>query len=129
MFASNEPGKKHDLYVAKITGTSFAKAELLPGAINTPDHDEFDATFLADGTSIVFSRSSDVENDPIELFIARRGASGYDAGTALASVNVAGGATLGPSISVSEPGVLYFSSKRTDASAGKLDIYRIRSIK
>jgi len=126
MFASNKPGAKHDLYVAQVRGDGFAPAEPLPGTVNTPGADEFDATFLADGTSIVFSRSIDVENDPIALYFAARGPSGYDAGTLLPpSVNVAGGYTLGPSIDGKDRSVLYFSSKRPEASAGKLDVYRV----
>jgi TolB protein len=128
MFASNKPGAKHDLYVAQARGDGFASAELLPGAVNTPA-DEFDATFLLDGSSIVFSRSSDVENDPIELYFAARGPAGYEAATKLpASVNVAGGYTLGPSIDGRDRSVLYFSSKRPEASAGKLDVYRVHYV-
>lgn len=128
MFASNRPGAKHDLYVAQARGDGFAPAQLLPGAVNTPA-DEFDATFLLDGSSIVFSRSTDAENDPIELYFAARGPAGYDAGTRLpASVNVAGGYTLGPSIDGKDHAVLYFSSKRPEASAGKLDVYRVHYV-
>ena len=36
------------------------------------------------------------------------------------------GYTLGPSIDLHNPGVLYFSGKRPEATAGKLDIYRVR---
>jgi Tol biopolymer transport system component len=127
LFATNRPPGKHDLYFAAARGSGFAPAEALPGALNTPDHDEFDATYLADGTSIVFSRSTDVENDPIALFVSRRGPAGYDAGTRLPdTVNVDGGYTLGPSIDLHDRQVLYFSSKRAEAGAGKLDIYRIR---
>jgi Tol biopolymer transport system component len=126
LFASNKPGAKHDLYVAPVRGDGFGPAAPLSGAINTPDADEFDATFLSDGSSLVFTRSRDVDNDPIQLYFAARGASGYDAGTPLSdAVNVAGGYTLGPSIDAGQPGVLYFSGKRP-ASIGKLDVYRVR---
>ena len=127
LFASNKPGGKHDLFIAPVRGDGFGAASPLPGAVNTPDADEFDATFLPDGSSLIFSRSRDVDNDPIQLYIARRGPAGYDAGTPLpASVNVADGYTLGPSIDLHTPGVLYFSGKRPEATAGKLDIYRVR---
>ncbi len=127
LFATNRPPGKHDLYFAAARGAGFAAAAPLPGAINTTDHDEFDATFLADGTSIVFARSTDVDNDPIELHVSRRGSNGYDAGTRLGdAVNVQGGYTLGPSIDLHDRQSLYFSSRRAEASAGKLDIYRIR---
>jgi hypothetical protein len=72
----------------------------------------------------VFARSTDVDNDPIALYFAALGPAGYTAPVVLpASVNVAGGATLGPS---SAGDVLYFSAHRPEASAGKLDIYRVR---
>jgi hypothetical protein len=120
LFASNVPKQKHDLYFARWG----QKAARLPGAINTPI-DEFDATFVDDRT-IVFSRSTDVENDPIELYMSHRGASGWDAGTKLpASVNVAGGYTLGPALDLHDPSILYFSGKRPEAGRGKLDIYRV----
>ena len=126
MFASNRPGGKHDLYVARASGAGFAPAAPLLGAINTAA-DEFDATFLADGSSIVFARSTDVENDPIALYVAVRGAAGYDVGTLLpAGVNVTGGYTLGPSIDWRDRFVLYFSGVRPEAAIGKLDLYRVR---
>lgn len=127
LFATNRTPGKHDLYFASTRGAGFGPATLLPGAINTPDRDEFDATYLDDG-AIVFARSRDVENDPIELFVARRDANGnYDAGTRLTNaVNVDNGYTLGPSIDLADRRALYFSSKRAAPTAGKLDIYRIR---
>ncbi|MEO7734928.1 MAG: hypothetical protein ABIY55_28495 [Kofleriaceae bacterium] len=124
MFASNRPGAKHDLFIARAVGDGFAPAEPLPGQVNAPATDEFDATFLSDGSSIVFARSTDVDNDPIALYFAALGPDGYTAPTPLpASVNVAAGYTLGPS---SAGDALYFSGKRPEASAGKLDIYRVR---
>lgn len=127
LFATNTVPNKHDLYFAPASGAGFGKATPLPGAINTPDQDEFDATYL-DSNTIIFSRSRDVENDPIELYISHRGATGYDAGTRLPNtINVDGGYTLGPSLDLHDRRVLYFSSKRpAPAAAGKLDIHRIR---
>jgi len=127
MFATNRPGAKHDLYLARVRGDGFAPAEPLPGAVNTPGADEFDAAFLADGSSIVFSRSTDAANDPIQLYFASLGRAGYDAGTPLpAAVNVAGGYTLGPAVDGVDRSVLYFSGNRPEAGAGKLDVYRVR---
>jgi TolB protein len=123
LYATSAPGARHDLYVARADGAGFAAGAPLPGAVNTTA-DELDATYLADGATIVFSRSTDVENDPILLYVARRAADGtYDAGTALPdSINVPGGYTLGPSIDPRDPGVLYLSSKR----AATMDIFRVR---
>ncbi len=124
LFASNQPGGKHDLFIARVVGDGFAPAEPLPGAVNTPDSDEFDATFLADGHSIVFARSADVNQAPIDLYFAALGPDGYRPATPLpATVNVAGGYTLGPAVAGD---VLYFTGKRPEASAGKADIYRVR---
>lgn len=128
LFASNRPGQKHDLFVAAAKGDGFTAAVPLPGAVNTPEADEFDATFLADGSSLVFSRSPDVEREPITLhFAALRGRSGYGPGVPLpAAVNVPGGYTLGPALDGQDPWVLTFSGKRPEAGRGRLDIYRVR---
>ena len=40
-------------------------------------------------------------------------------------MNVAGGYALGPSIDASDRFLLYFSGMRPEASAGKLDVYRV----
>jgi hypothetical protein len=127
LFASDGRGGsgRHDLFVAAPRDAGFAPAELLPGALNSPA-DEFDATVLPDG-DIVFSRSANVESDPIVLVFAHRGPAGYDHGTPLpATVNVDGGATLGPALDFRDPSILYFTGKRLEAAAGKLDIYRVR---
>ena len=127
LFASDGRGGsgRHDLFVAAPRGTGFAPAEPLPGALNSAD-DEFDATVLPDG-DIVFSRSTNVESEPIVLVFAHRGPAGYDHGTPLPpTVNVDGGATLGPAVDFRDPSVLYFTGKRPEAAAGKLDIYRVR---
>jgi hypothetical protein len=127
LFASDGRGGegRHDLFVAPPRGTGFAPAEPLPGALNSAA-DEFDAAVLPDG-DIVFSRSVNVENDPIALVFAHRGPAGYDRGTPLpAAVNVEGGATLGPALDARDPSILYFTGKRPEAAVGKLDIYRVR---
>lgn len=121
MFASNRPGEKHDLYLAELRGDGFAPAQPLPGAVNTPG-DEFDATFLPDGRSIIFSRSADLESQPIKLVLATRGAAGFDAGTDLPATINAGDAIFGPAVHGS---TLYFTSRRPEAAAGKMDIYRV----
>lgn len=128
LFATNKPRAKHDLYIAEVRGDGFAPAALAPGAINTADQDEFDAAFLADGTTIVFSRSPDVDADnyPVELFISALGPNGYGRGEKLSSdVNV-GQFTFGPSIDTKDPNVLYISGARPEATRGKMDLYRLR---
>lgn len=64
---------------------------------------------------------------PIALHVATLGPAGYDAGTRLPdAVNVPGGYTLGPAIDGRDREILYFTGKRPEASAGKLDVYRAR---
>jgi TolB protein len=115
---------RHDLFVAAPRGGRFAPAEPVPGAINTAA-DEFDATELADG-SLVFSRSADINNDPIMLVFAHRGPAGFDAGTLLpATVNVAADWTYGPAIDWRDPSILYFTGSRPEAKLGQRDLYRV----
>ncbi len=98
----------------------------LPGEVNTGD-DEFDASFVDDGRGLIYSHSTDVDNDPVELWYAARGADGgYHAPGRLDDhVNVAGGFAMGPSLDPSHPGVLLFSSKRAEMNRGRSDIYAI----
>lgn len=128
LFATDGRGGagRHDLFTARVEGAGFAAARPLPGAVNTPE-DDFDATFLPDGASIVFSRAKNVETAPVALYVARLGTTGYDAGTRLpASVNVDGGDALAPLVDAADAGVLFFTSHRPEANAGKADLYRIR---
>jgi hypothetical protein len=128
LFASDGRGGagRHDLFAARVRKNGIETAAALPGGVNTAA-DEFDATFLGDGRSIVFSRSKDVDNDPIALYVCSRRPDGYDAGTPLPdSVNVANGYTLGPALDWADRSVLYFTGQRPEATAGKLDLYRVR---
>ena len=98
----------------------------LPGAVNTPDADEFDATFLADGTSIVFSRSADVENEAITLWFSQLGPRGYESPRQLPStINPTAGSAFAPTLDGADPHRLFFSSRRP-GGAGKLDVYSVR---
>jgi Tol biopolymer transport system component len=127
LFASDGRGGagRRDLFVARVVGHGFAPAQALPGGVNTAA-DEFDATYLRDG-SLVFTRSADIKNDPVELFFAVQGSGGYDAGTRLPpSVNVSGGYTYGPAIDWQDAAILYFTGQRPEAKVGKNDLYRVR---
>ncbi len=115
----------HDLFLAQRRGQSWTQAVPLRGAINT-EADEFDSTWLDDGRTLVFARSKNVKEEPISLYWSRADSHGYAMGTALSNaVNVAQGYTLGPVRDWRDPQLLYFSSYRNDARAGKLDIYAI----
>ena len=127
LFASDGRGGRggHDLFVAPARGAAFASAATAPGAINTA-HDEFDATPLPGG-DLIFSRSIDLEDQPVFLVLARRAGGGFEAGTPLpGSVNVDGGVTFGPTVSGADPSILYFTGDRPGRALGKYDIYRIR---
>jgi hypothetical protein len=126
MFASDGHGGrgKHDLFVAHRSGADWGSIENL-AALNTPDED-FDATFLHDGVSIVYT-SGKFEGDEVALYAAEFRDGQFQPRVRLpAAVNSQkqGAWTLGPSISAHEPGVLYFTSEH-EAGRGRADIYLI----
>ena len=126
MFASDGHGGrgKHDLFIAHRRGTSWSDIENL-AELNTPDED-FDATFLHDGVSIVYT-SGKFESDDVALYFAAFRDGHFAPRERLpAAVNSQkpGAWTLGPSISADEPGVLYFTSEQ-EHGRGRADIYRI----
>jgi Tol biopolymer transport system component len=127
MFASDGHGGrgKHDLFIAHRHGAGWGKIENL-AALNTPDED-FDATFLHDGHSIVYT-SGNFEKDEVALYFAAFQQRSLRAARALAAAvnsQKQGAWTLGPSISMDEPGVLYFTSEQ-ESGRGRADIYRIQ---
>jgi len=133
LFASDGRGGagKHDLFVARRTapeGVDWSGTAPLEGGINT-EADEFDAAWLADGQTLVFTRSADASSEPMALFSSRAEGpdlSAYPAGQRLGpEINVDDGWTLGPVRDWSRPDRLYFSSHRAEAGRGKLDIYSI----
>ena len=126
MFASDGRGGagKHDLFVAQREGDRWTQVDAMV-AINSPQED-FDATFLADDRSIVFSRG-DLDGQ-VELFVAEWRDGRLTTPRRLdARINStqAGAWTFGPSISLSDPHALYFTSRR-EQHRGRADIYRIR---
>ncbi|MEO6154259.1 MAG: TolB-like protein [Thermomonas sp.] len=128
LFASNGFGGagRHDLLVAHWNEMAFVEPRPVAG-INTGD-DEFDAAWLGGGEAIVFARSSDVESQPIQLYIAKCDGSAYvDAQPLQVSFNATDGATLGPVLDASKPTEMLVSGRAQSLRAGKLDIYRIRA--
>ena len=124
LFSSNGRGGqgKHDLFVSALKGGKWQKATPLPGAVNTADED-FDATFLADGHSIVFARSPNLEKDRITLTFSARGAAGYGRGTTLAFTGpLHDGDALGPALDWHDRTLLLFSAAPPNKRA---DIYAI----
>lgn len=125
MFASDGRGGKgkHDLFVARRKGTQWVDAENL-GGLNTLD-DDFDATFLHDGSTIVYT-SGDLEG-AVTLYLAEFRDGQYQPRVKLSdAMNGMGpdATALGPAISMSEKNVLYFTAVRPEGG-GRADIYRI----
>ena len=128
LFASDGHGGAggHDLLVARWDGTAFAEPRALAG-INTVA-DEFDGAWLGDGEAIVFARSTDVHNDPVQLQLAQCDGQRYADAVPLAlSFNTADGTTLGPALDWNTPGELLVSGSAKSPRAGKLDIYRMKA--
>jgi TolB protein len=126
LFASDGHGGrgKHDLFVARRAGERWEHIENLD-ALNTPDED-FDATFLHDGVSVVYT-SGKFETDDVALYVAEFRDDRFQPRQRLpAAVNSQkpGAWTLGPSISPHDPGALYFTSEHAEGR-GRADIYRI----
>lgn len=129
MFASDGHGGagKHDLFVAHKSRGKWGNVTNLT-ALNS-EQEDFDAAFLDDDQSIVFSRG-DFDGD-VALFVAEFRDKKLSAPRRLpSSINseVAGAWTFGPSISLSEPHVLYFTSHHRE-NRGRADIYRISTLR
>jgi TolB protein len=129
LFSSNGRGGagRFDLFSAqRLENGSFAPARPLLGDINTAA-DEFDATFLADGVTVVFARAANLETDRIVLAAASLHDERYDAGVVLPeSVNAAGQNTYGPMLDWSHPDRMTISSQRPEARVGSADLYVVR---
>lgn len=124
LFSSDRAGGagKQDLYIATRHRDSFATARPLPGKLNTAA-DEFDATFLADGRTIVYSRATDLRTDRIDLFVASPSRHGYPAGARIDRVN-GDKDSYGPMLDWSAPDTITFSAERP--GSGGMDLYRVR---
>jgi len=126
LFASDRPGGAggQDLWTARWDGKAFVDPRPAPG-INTAA-DEFDATWLGDGRAIVFTRSDDVNDKPVRLYVAQCDGERYGEATPLKlSFNTAEGFTYGPVIDWNKPGEMLLNGMAKAPKAGKQDIYRI----
>jgi hypothetical protein len=127
LFSSNARGSVggFDLFVALKRSDSFAPATALHGQLNT-SADEFDATFLSDNATVVFSRSADLRTETVHLYYATPRAGSYPAGERLPSqVNSQDSDTYAPMLDWSHPGRLTFSGERREAKVGAVDLYVI----
>ncbi|HEU5137461.1 MAG TPA: hypothetical protein VFU13_20125 [Steroidobacteraceae bacterium] len=127
LFSSDGHGGagRMDLFTARMHKGKFSAVEALPGAVNTPA-DEFDATFLSDGISIIFTRADNLEKDPVALFYSDRLASGYIAGKRLFDeINTPRSDTYAPMLDWSDPNYITFTTRRPAASLNGADLYRV----
>lgn len=114
----------HDLFTSAREGTSWSAPVPVAG-VNSPD-DDFDAAWLHDGRTLVLTRKTE-EQDSSDLYVARWNGRAYDAPQPLdGRVSAKGAWNNGPAVDPSAPGWLYWSSVRKEASAGRMDVYRIR---
>ncbi len=126
LFATDGRGGKglHDLFVSTRAKSEWQEPKAL-AEVNGPDED-FDATFLSDGHTLVFTRRTK-DQDGADLCVAHWRDGHYSAPLRLGpEVNAEKSWNLGPAVHPGEPGFLYFSSHRRESSAGRLDIYRVR---
>jgi TolB protein len=128
LFTSNgHPGARRlDLFTSHLVEGAFADAQALPGEVNT-DADEFDATYLADGSTVVFSRARDVAVDPVRLYLAASHSGRYGEAAALSDVvNTPGSDTYAPMLDWSHRNRITFTTRRPAGSANGVDVYLVR---
>ena len=126
LFSSDRAGGAggHDLFTAHVRGATFERAQQLPGTLNTQAN-EFAATFLADGTTLVFARAKDFRVGRVDLFVATRRKGQYDNGVLLPlQINTPDKDTYGPMLDWSNPDRITFSGQREGAR--DMDLYVVR---
>lgn len=129
LFASDGHGGagRMDLFTAAQRRGRFHTVVALPGAINTPA-DDFDATFMRDGKTIVFSRATNLATDPVALFVASEIEGRYTAGNRLMDeINTPNSDTYAPMLDWSDPDYILFTTRRPADSPRGADLYRVRS--
>lgn len=126
IFASNGRGGagRFDIFAARVRGRDFEPAGALPGDLNT-SADEFDATFLGDGESVIFARAPDLSVDRVVLYFAAPERGRYGGGVLIQEdVNSGSEGTYGAMLDWSSPGMLTFSSRRFEGRS--VDVFRVR---
>ena len=116
----------HDLLVARWDGKAFVDPRPVPG-VNTAG-DEFDAAWLGNGEAIVFAYARDIARDPVRLMIAQCDGKTYaDPQPVALPFNGPEDNTYGPVVDLSKPSELLVNGIAKAPSAGKQDIYRVRT--
>ena len=127
LFSSDGHGGagRMDLFSATMRRGRFTQIAALPGAINTTA-DEFDATFLRDGITVVFSRATNLETDPVALWLAVRLDAKYTNGRRLPEeINTPGSNTYAPMLDWSDRDRVTFTTRRPADSPRAADLYRV----
>ena len=127
LFSSDGHGGagRMDLFTATRRKARFDAVEALPGAVNTAA-DEFDATFLSDGISLIFTRADNLEKDPVALFYSDRIAGRYTVGNRLfEEINTPRSDTYAPMLDWSDPHYITFTTRRPADSLRGADLYRV----
>ena len=124
LFSSDRGGGAggHDLFTARRSGQGFLPARRLKGPINTAA-DEFDPTFLHDGSTIVFARAMDLRTDRVDLFQAAPIQGEYGFGDPVAAINNDHD-TYGAMLDWSAADRLTFSGQRR--ARGGMDLFLVR---
>lgn len=112
-----------DLFTARARHGRFTNVTPLPGAVNTPA-DEFDATFLRDGATLLFSRSANLAEEPVALFLSQPLDGFYRSGHRLPDdINTPGSSTYAPMLDWSVRDRVTFTTRRPADSPTAADLY------
>lgn len=128
LFASDGLGGagRMDLFTSRISAGAFSTATAVPGDLNTAA-DEFDATYLADGRGIVFSRARDLSVDEVRLFHSAPRGGTYAYGEPLPeTVNTRGSSTYAPMLDWSRPRTVTFTTRRPANNPHGADLYVVK---
>jgi len=129
LFSSNGHGGagRMDLFTAVDRRGRFENIKPLPGLLNT-SADEFDATFLRDGVSIIFTRADDLTKDPVALYYGARIDGLYTHGNRLfEEINTPKSDTYAPMLDWSDPNYITFTTRRPADNLRGADLYRVEA--
>ena len=129
LFSSNGHGGagRMDLFTAVDRRGRFENIKPLPGLLNT-SADEFDATFLRDGVSIIFTRADDLTKDPVALYYGARIDGLYTRGNRLMDeINTPKSDTYAPMLDWSDPNYITFTTRRPADNLRGADLYRVEA--
>lgn len=129
LFSSNGHGGagRMDLFTAAERRGRYETPRPLPGLLNT-SADEFDATFLRDGVSIIFTRADDLAKDPVALYYGARIDGLYTRGNRLFDeINTPNSNTYAPMLDWSDPNYITFTTRRPADNLRGADLYRVEA--